>query len=197
MESQYVNSKTILQRWAVSTSSLRRWSAQHRINEVRTPGGRRLYKLSDVELLLSAKSETRTVTAYARVSTVKQSEDLARQVKVLRSGGCTEIFSDVASGMNWKRQGLLNLLQKVHEGKVQSITVTHKDRLCRFAFELVEWILSRNQTRLIVLDKEPAVVEDTQELAEDLMAIVTSFSTRYYGKRSGRKRKLQNTDESN
>ena len=120
-----------------------------------------------------------------------------RQVEVLRSAGCTEVFSDVASGMNWKRPGLLNLLQNAYEGKLQSITVTHKDRLCRFACELIEWILSRNQTRLIVLDEEPAIVEDTKELAEDLMAIVTSFSARYYGKRGGRKRKLESTEGTN
>ena len=48
--------------------------------------------LSDVELLLSPKSESRTVTAYAKVSTVKQSEVLVRQVEVLKSAGCMEIF---------------------------------------------------------------------------------------------------------
>jgi predicted site-specific integrase-resolvase len=75
-------------------------------------------------------------------------------------------------------------------GEVSEVIVTHKDRLVRFGFELIERIAKQFGTKITVLmceDKEPTFEE---ELAKDLITIITVFSSRLYGKRSHKNKKL-------
>ena len=83
--------------------------------------------------------------------------------------------------------------------------VTRKDRLCRFAFELVEWIFVKYDTKIMVLGSD-INVDDTKsgELAEDILSIVTIFTARHNGLRSAENRKrrreienMKDTDLSN
>jgi predicted site-specific integrase-resolvase len=90
--------------------------------------------------------------------------------------------SDVASGINWKRKGLKTLLEQSLSGNISEIVVAHRDRLCRFAFELLEFIFQLNDTRLIVLDQETNQSSD-RELADDILSIVHVYSCRSMGKR--------------
>ena len=73
------------------------------------------------------------------------------------------------------------MVDEVMRGDVEEIVVSHKDRLCRFAFELLEWICRKHNTALVVKDQEIRSAE--QELSEDLMAIVHVFSCRHHGMR--------------
>jgi predicted site-specific integrase-resolvase len=73
--------------------------------------------------------------------------------------------------------------------------VSHRDRLCRFAFELIEWILSKNDTKLIVLDKTEHK-SGSEELAEDVISIIHVFSCREMGKRRYKSKKDKTTTES-
>jgi len=77
---------------------------------------------------------------------------------------------------------------------VQQVVVAYRDRLCRFAFELVEWILQLHGVELLVLHQN---VESSgqSELAEDLLAIINVFNCRVNGKRKYTKRKEQGTEE--
>ena len=56
-------------------------------------------------------------------------------------------------------------------GELEEIVVSHRDRLCRFAFELFEWIFSKNNTKLVVLDKTDHK-SSSEELSEDVLAII-------------------------
>jgi predicted site-specific integrase-resolvase len=78
-------------------------------------------------------------------------------------------------------------------GQLEEIVVAHKDRLCRFGFELIEFICSRNSTRIIILDQEKHQSTE-QELAEDIMSIITVFACKQMGKR---KYKTNSKDEKN
>lgn len=70
---------------------------------------------------------------YARVSTDEQAESLAPQVKRLQDAGCDQVLSDVESGRNSDRDGLLEAMALVKAGKVGELVVTRVDRLGRDA----------------------------------------------------------------
>ena len=133
---------------------------------------------------------------YARVSSKKQEDDLERQIKSLQEvyPGYL-VYRDICSGLNYKRKGLTRLLEHVQSGAIKTVVVAHKDRLARFATEIIEWII--NGGRLIIQSSDNKCPE--QELTEDLMAIVHVFSCMLNGKRgaSGRKkRRLTQSSES-
>ena len=69
---------------------------------------------------------------YARVSTHGQTLDAQREQ--LAADGCTEIFEEKASGARADRRELQQLLKRVRQGDV--VTVTRIDRLARSTFDL-------------------------------------------------------------
>jgi predicted site-specific integrase-resolvase len=94
---------------------------------------------------------------------------------------CT-IVSDIGSGINWKRKGFISILEQSMQGNIKKIIIAHRDRLCRFAFEFVEWLFNKYGVELMVLNKEDKNTTKN-ELAEDLLSIIHIFSCRENGKR--------------
>ena len=84
-----------------------------------------------------------------------------------------EIVTDVAGGLNWKRRGLVSILERLHRGDKLDVVVAHRDRLARFGFELIEWLVQQNGGRVVVLNQQDASPES--ELTEDLLAILHTF----------------------
>jgi predicted site-specific integrase-resolvase len=119
---------------------------------------------------------------YTRVSSSKQKNDLDRQTAFLQNKYPNHIvIKDIGSGLNYKRKGLLKLLELSFKGLVGEVVVYSKDRLCRFGFELVEWLLLQNDSKILVLeqiDKSPE-----QEFSEDILSILQVFACRWNGKR--------------
>ena len=70
--------------------------------------------------------------------------------------------------------------------------VAHRDRLCRFAFDLIEHIFRLNGTKIIVFhsdDNTSSSISAAEELAQDILAINTVFICRMQGRRSAENRK--------
>ncbi len=132
--------------------------------------------------------------AYARVSSHDQKDDLERQKQVLESycaaqGWTFEIVSDLGSGMNYRKRGLQKLLNEIISGNVGRLVLNHKDRLLRFGAELVFAICEIKGVEVVILNQG----EDTsfeQDLANDVLEIITVFSARLYGARSKKNKKL-------
>jgi putative resolvase len=91
------------------------------------------------------------------------------------------IVGDVGSGINFKRRGPRSVLERSMRGEVAEVVVAHRDRLARFGVDLIEWILQRNGTRLVV--QHSTVGTPESELADDLLSIVTVFACRRNGTR--------------
>ncbi len=183
----------------VSAQTLRRWEREGRlIPDERTAGNRRRYDLAKLrpELFHAPEADRKTV-AYARVSSHDQKDDLDRQKQVLelycaRQGWTFEVVSDLGSGMNYHKKGLKRLLSDILEGRVGRLVITHKDRLLRFGAELVFAICEAKHVEVVILNQG----EDTsfeEDLAKDVLEIVTVFSARLYGSRSRKNQKLINT----
>jgi predicted site-specific integrase-resolvase len=80
-------------------------------------------------------------------------------------------------------------LEQVHNGDVQEVVVTYKDRLCRFGHELVEWIFEKANVKFVVLGTNDNVQDLTRELSDDLLAITTVFVAKNNGFRAASLRK--------
>ncbi len=180
----------------VSPQTLRRWEREGKNLPVqRTAAGQRRYdstKLCPHKAHLN-NSEYLTV-AYARVSSHDQKEDLARQEKMLElycasNGWQFEIISDLGSGMNYHKRGLRKLIQKILYEKICRLVIVHKDRLLRFGAELVFAICEMKAVEVIIINQgnEPSFEE---ELAQDVLEIITVFSARLYGSRSRKNKQL-------
>ena len=191
----YVPMREYKRFFKVSSVQLRHWADDDKIDYVRTPGGTRLYKLP----AKVCPQEDRVSIAYARVSSHKQRGDLERQRDFLVER-CPdhEIITDVGSGINWKRPGLLSILERAQRGTLKEVVIASRDRLCRFAFELIEHMLKNCGCELTVLNVDDNSPE--QELSDDLMSIVQIFCCRRNGKRKYTKKPLEdgkNQTESN
>jgi predicted site-specific integrase-resolvase len=92
-----------------------------------------------------------------------------------------QVVTDIGSGLSFKRKNFCTLLEQLLQGKVSEIVVTHKDRLSRFGFELIDRIAQFHNCKLLVLDK--TVTSPEQELVQDLVSIIHVFSSRLYGLR--------------
>lgn len=122
---------------------------------------------------------------YTRVSTKKQMDDLSRQIEYVRRPEYANyvLISDIGSGINFKRKGLSTILDSCLQGTIGEVVVAHRDRLCRFGFELIESLITKAGGKLTVLENNTESTPQT-ELADDLLAIIHIFSCRQMGKRS-------------
>ncbi|NEO71098.1 IS607 family transposase [Moorena sp. SIO3H5] len=192
MSVNYVPPRVAAQRLGVSTRTLERWLEAWKIKGIKTPGGQRRYDLDSVVSIRPAKPK-RDIILYARVSSRSQKSDLEQQVRFLKSRypGCEVIF-DIGSGLNFKRFGLQSLLDRVLSNTCELIVVAHKDRLCRFGFDLISWLCGKFETKILVLDETHLSPE--QEMVEDILAIVHVFSCRLYGQWKYKKRILDDSE---
>ena len=127
-------------------------------------------------------SRAKTTICYCRVSSAKQRDDLARRVSFMQSRYPeAEVITDIGSGLNFKRRGLLSLLDRLHRGEKLTIVVAYRDRLARFGVELIKRLIEQNGGELVVLKR--VVHSPQEELAEDILTILNVFSARLNGLR--------------
>lgn len=177
----------------VSIQTMRRWEALGQVIPDRKTAGKTRYY--NVDKLLGLKNIESDVTiAYARVSSHDQKDDLTRQANLL-STYCTargwnhEVIQDLGSGMNYHKKGLKRLLDHILERKIRRLVITHKDRLLRFGAELVFALCEARQIEVVILNQGEDVSFE-EELAKDVLEIITVFSARLYGARSHKNKKL-------
>lgn len=174
----------------VSAQTLRNWEKSGKlIPDYKTSSGYRYYSQEQVDAITGNKAniENKITIGYCRVSSAKQKDDLERQVQnvkayLLAQGRPFEIIEDIGSGINYNKKGLLELLQKVIDYKVEKIVVLYKDRLLRFGYELFENIAKSYGVSIEAIDNTENT--EQQELVEDLVQIMTVFSCRLQGKRA-------------
>ena len=171
-------------------NTLRRYADEGKIKSIKNPAGQRLY---DVESYIRGSTGTPTV-CYCRVSSSKQRDDLDRQVAYMQSlYPEAEIIKDIGSGLNFKRKGLRSLLDRLLQGDKFMLVVACRDRLARFGFELVQYMVEQNGGQIVVLDK--TVHSPQSELTQDLLSILHLFSYRMHGLRKYSKKIKEDLSE--
>ena len=193
---KYYSAKTVTQILGVTAQTLRNWDKEGKLKPsyVKSNG----YRYYSEESILSYTQERKTkknlnVVGYARVSSKKQIDDLERQVNNLKEYLSNkydnfDIITDIGSGINYNKPGLLKLIEKINRKEVDLIVVLYKDRLLRFGFELVEHFANLNNVKIEVLDKLDKTQDE--ELVEDLVQIITLFSCKIQGKRKSKTKQI-------
>jgi predicted site-specific integrase-resolvase len=193
---KYYSAKTVTKILGVTAQTLRNWDKEGKLKPtyVKSNG----YRYYSEESILAYTQERKTkknlnVIGYARASSKKQSDDLERQVNNIKEYLSAkyesfDIITDIGSGINYNKPGLLKLIEKINKKEVDLIVVLYKDRLLRFGFELVEHFANLNNVKIEVLDKVDK--NQDQELVEDLVQIITVFSCKIQGKRKSKTKKL-------
>ena len=178
----------------VHRKTLIRWARNGLITGYR-PSGKWVFDVSSVGVQIKhgAVAPAGPIDAiYARVSTRKH--DLQSQVGGLKTKYPDHVvFTDCASGLNFKRKGLLSLLQLAFERRLRVVRVAHRDRLCRFAFDLLTHVFHAHGASVSVEASDlPSSAES--ELAEDVLAVITVFGARLHGARSSGRRRRGTSD---
>jgi len=177
----------------VTTQTLRNW---HKIKELIpikvTTGGTRYYSDKQIFNYLNGdKKIQRQNVIYARVSTSNQKDDLHNQIEFLKNFSNAkgwvihEVLTDIGSGLNFKRKNWNSILKRVQSGEISKVIVAHKDRFLRFGFEWFENFLQNYECELIVVNNE--TLSPQEELVQDLISIIHTFSCRIYGLRKYKK----------
>lgn len=194
-----VNISEAAQILGVTTTTLRNWDKKGLLKpDELTKGKARRYRIESLRNvnrnIVFTKDDLKTI-AYARVSSHDQKEDLTRQVHLLelycsKHGYKYEVIQDIGSGMNYYKKGLTKLIDLILDNHVQRLILTHKDRLLRFGAELVFSICEAKNVEVIIINQGDEAPSFEEELAKDVLEIITVFSARLYGSRSKKNKKL-------
>lgn len=172
----------------VSVSTLQRWDRTNVLKSRRTPTNQRYYTDEDLNKVLNLESETKSKrknVGYCRVLTQGQKKNLENQQEFVSvyslSHGVIldEIYTDIGSGLDYKRKNWNKLLKQVENNEIDKIYVTYKDRFVRFGYDWFEEFCASHGTEIIILNQKQTSPEE--ELTEDLLSILHEFSDRNYG----------------
>jgi len=180
--------------FGVTTQSIRDWTKQGNLEAIRTFGGHRRYCLEDIEKKLGIENENKKTVLYSRVSAHDQKEDLVRQKQELKNysekqkiENVIEI-SEIGSGLNYKKRGLKKLLELILVGSVKRVVVSYKDRLMRFATQILEQVCAAKNVEIVVLNERPEKKFE-EVVVEDVLSVLTVYCAKIYGRRSHERRK--------
>jgi len=177
----------------VHPQTLRRWSRDGVLPETsRTHGSHRRHKIE--------APKNGITLGYVRVSSHDQKSDLVTQEENLKEKAASQgfpvsqVISDIGSGMNVKKKGFLKLMSMLLSGQISHLVIMHKDRLLRFGSEIIFLICRTFGIRVTILEESPAKTH-MEQLAADLVEIVTVFSSKLYGMRSHIHRRKKKDDQ--
>ena len=186
----------------VTTKTLRNWHKEGKLIPIKiTDGGTRYYSEEQLNIYFNKSSCCdRKIVIYSRVSNVGQRDDLNNQIDFLKTysnskGYITEVYSDIGSGLNFKRKNWNKILGMVQNNEVDRIVIAHKDRFIRFGYEWFEQFCNKFNTVIEVVNNEK--LSPQEELVQDLISIIHVFSCRIYGLRKYKKEILDDKNAKN
>lgn len=146
----YVPLRKAVERLGLHPNTLRRYADEGKIQIIKNEAGQRLY---NVEAYIRGAANA-SLICYCRVSSPKQKDDLQRQIAYMQSlYPEAEIIKDIGSGLNFKRKGLRSILDRLLRGDKLKIIVACRDRLCRFGFELIQYMVEQNGGEIVVQEQ--------------------------------------------
>lgn len=178
----------------VCQDTLRRWERAGKITPLRTEGGHRRYDSEELIKFKAKKSDCKYAVAYCRVSTSEQKEDLQRQIDAVSNyciarGYQFKVISDIGSGLNYNKKGLNELIDLICSEEINRIVINYKDRLLRYGYEIIEHLCKIYGVEIEIVNlTEDKIYEE--ELVEDVLSIITVFSSKLYGSRSHKAKKI-------
>lgn len=171
----------------ISRPTLTNYVKQGYLKVAMLPNGRYDYNDKSVYRFMN-KDIPRKNVIYARVSTRKQKKDLENQIQLLKhlcfQNGIiiNGIYEDIASGMNLDRKNLLPLIKEIINYKINSVIISHKDRLSRIGFKLFQHLFREFGTELVVINElESGSTE--QEIFQEIISLLHCYAMSMYSRR--------------
>ena len=184
-----MKAKDVLKILNITRPTLTKYVKENKIKVDSVINGQYVYNDESVYSLIGLKKEkqNRLNVIYARVSNPPKKyldEQLKRLINFCSEKGITidKEYSDIKSGMNFKRDQFKELIQEIVKGNIELIVIENKDRLCRFGFDLFNEFFKYFKTKIIVVN-ELSEKNFEQELTEDLISIIHYFSMKSYSHR--------------
>jgi len=178
------------------------WESKGIIETIRSgPRGKRFYnvdkyfadkgikcnldnKIITCSSLEEIKNKQKIKICYARVSSTGQRDDLERQKTLLKNKYPNyDLIEDIGSGINLKKKGLLEIINLAIEGKIEELVIVHKDRLARFGYELIEYLINKYSKGKITIIEKNGNIEPEEELVKDVIQIMNVFVAKINGRR--------------
>jgi putative resolvase len=191
---------------SVSDQTIRNYCSDGELDFMVTAGGHRRISVASLRRYLGldeTPQEERRNAIYCRCSTSSQTKDgnLERQKERLLEYCETElngrenvlVIAETGSGLNENRKGYQRLIELVLAGKLERIVVEHRDRIARFGTTTFALLCERMNVELVVTESK-VDVSDEEEMAFDLMSLVTVYSARIHGRRGGEESRMVLTD---
>ena len=211
----YYTPKDASKKLGVHWQTLRNWEKQGKIKTIRSPGGKRYYDInnfmvdiennnSDINFFniqndikeiniqndIKEIKNIRRKICYCRVSSYSQKNELDNQIKYMTNKFPNhEILYDIESGINFNRPNLNKIINYGIKNELEELAIAYKDRLCRIGYELIEKILIEYSNTNIIIEKDE-IKSPEEELTNDLIEIITVFSSKLYGIRSYKSKKM-------
>ena len=187
----FIPRRKVLEVLKVHYKTLYKMAANNQIDTVKM-GTRTLYNLNKYLRDQNINANVKRKICYCRVSSAKQKNDLKRQINYMKKKYPTyEIKSDIGSGLNFKRKELLYIIDLAIKGEIDEIVITYKDRLARFGYELIEWLLTKYSNGKIIIINKTEETTPTEELTQDIVSIMNVYSAKINGLRKY-KNKIKN-----
>jgi predicted site-specific integrase-resolvase len=198
----YIGGKKASELLGVHPRTLYLWDKKGSIETIRTPGGKRLYnvkKFLDKNIPKDEKETLKNNTnnndklniCYVRVSTHGQKDDLERQKELMKSKYKDyEMIEDIGSGLNLNKRGIRKIIELAIEGKINKLIISHKDRLVRFGYELIEDLIKKysNGTIEIINEIKEDIKKPEEELVNDVLQIMNVYVAKMNGLRRYKKK---------
>jgi predicted site-specific integrase-resolvase len=211
-KTQYMSGKKASELLGVHQRTLHQWDASGKIEVVRAPGGKRFYNVK--KYLASQGIECREIAketicdeitneninqkmkiSYARVSSMGQKNDLERQKQLLHKTFPNHtIIEDIGSGINLTKRGILKIIDMAIKGQIDELVIVHKDRLARFGYELIEYIIKTYSSGKIIIINQSEEIEPEEEMVKDVLQIMNVFVAKMNGRRKYNKRAKNEMD---
>ena len=180
----------------ISSAALRKWTDAGHVRVIRAgKAGKRLYHQQDVRKFLgfNSQSSPQHGIIYARVKHRSFHSDLLKQARILQTRFPDhQLITDYASATNFQRKGLKEMLQYVFQGGINEVVVTNPNIICSYGYELIEWILRKHNTKLLVLGEEDN--RNSEELGQSIVNICTELLVKYRGRAKDQKNTVESIE---
>ena len=89
-----------------------------------------------------------------------------------------EIIYDIASGLNYNRKGLRLIINYAINNEINELIIAYKDRLTRFGFELIEWLIKEKSNGVIKILNNNEELTPNEEISRDIITIMNVYAAK-------------------
>ena len=199
-----MRSKEVLKILKITRPTLTSYVKNGKIRAVLQPNNFYDYNEDDV-LKLAGLSTSRKAVIYARVSTQKQKNDLQNQIETIRQYAnangyvIDNVFSDIASGLNYDRGSFIDMFNKIINREIKIVFVSNKDRLTRVSFGMWRELFAKFNCELKTINEDDMTTSENEEkeIFSDIISLLHCFAMRMYSSRRKKKITLVKEDLEN